>query len=95
MKYSNAKRNIEWKLSLGVMLGEYDEEISSEINKIIQSLSDSDVNELINITEGRDDEDIPGIVFKFLCDRNYILKELVSLKASDELKDKLQIEDWD
>lgn len=93
-QYKKAKQKIEDILSIGVLLGEINHELASEINTTVQRLSDKEIIELTELTRQQPQNQFAARCIQFLSERNYRLKEIILYTATPEQLRRLGFEDW-
>ncbi|HEX32185.1 MAG TPA: hypothetical protein ENF88_00660 [Candidatus Acetothermia bacterium] len=87
------RREIEWRLTLGVLSGMMDESVAEVWKRALDELKDGDLHDLIRSTRGLSDGESWRATIRFIMSRNYPFREFILYETDDEFKRRLGIRD--
>ena len=89
------RRDIEWRLALGVLTGVVDEAVAEVWRRALSELKDGDLRDLVHRTQGLSEGEGWRETIRFLMARNYPFREFILYETDDDFKRRLGIPDGD
>lgn len=90
---AKTRENIEWRLTLSVLLGDLDESVTEVWLQAIRSLDDQDLAALIRQAAVLPERHACALTLRFLMERHFPFREMIMYQTDETFKRRMGLAD--